>query len=392
MALPYEMNSFARGLATLPLWAKGEYVKDLVLSHRSEISNQEAVRAVLGWLENAQDFSASSDGGVARHFSLVEGWGPSYPETTGYIVPTILDCARILRRPDLRERARKMLDFLVAVQFPNGGFPGGPIGAKPWVPVVFNTGQILLGLAAGVRDFGETYSEPMRRAAGWLVDIQDSDGCWRSNQSPFAASGDKSYDAHVAWGMFEAAAVSGDPRFLESAVANIRWVLTQQNSNGWFRNCCLTDREGPLTHTIGYTLRGVVEGFRHAEDERFLHSALRASEGILGALRPDGFLPGRLDSSWNPMVSWSCLTGSVQIATCWFILAEMTGKKELREGAELLNGFVRRTIDIGGRTGIRGGIRGSLPIYGGYGTGMYLNWAAKFAIDAFLIEDGLVSA
>jgi hypothetical protein len=34
----------------------------------------------------------------------------------------------------------------------------------------------------------------------------------------------------------------------------------------------------------------------------------------------------------------------------------------------------------------RGGIRGSFPAYGGYGTYQFLNWAAKFFVDALLAE------
>src|SRR5262245_34594310 len=44
----------------------------------------------LNWLARAQDNSATNDGGVARHYSLVSGWGPSYPESTGYIIPTLI--------------------------------------------------------------------------------------------------------------------------------------------------------------------------------------------------------------------------------------------------------------------------------------------------------------
>jgi hypothetical protein len=33
----------------------------------------------IDWLCRAQDHSASRDGGVARHFSLVDGWSYSYP-------------------------------------------------------------------------------------------------------------------------------------------------------------------------------------------------------------------------------------------------------------------------------------------------------------------------
>jgi hypothetical protein len=49
----------------------------------------------LAWIGRAQDHSRSADGGVARHFCLLSGWGPSYPETTGYIIPTLIREGRI---------------------------------------------------------------------------------------------------------------------------------------------------------------------------------------------------------------------------------------------------------------------------------------------------------
>ena len=81
-----------------------------------------------------------------------------------------------------------MLDWLVSIQFPAGGFQAGRIEAQPRVPVTFNTGQILLGLAAGFAEFGDNYRDAMCRAADWLVSTQDADGCWRKFPSPFTTS------------------------------------------------------------------------------------------------------------------------------------------------------------------------------------------------------------
>ena len=130
------------------------------------------VEAATQWLCRAQDRSASADGGVARDYSLIKGWATSYPETTGYIVPTLLDLARELDDDSLRTRARRMLDWLVSIQFPAGGFQGGKADAPRPLPVTFNTGQILLGLAPGSSEFGEPYRASMHRAARWLADTQ----------------------------------------------------------------------------------------------------------------------------------------------------------------------------------------------------------------------------
>jgi Squalene-hopene cyclase C-terminal domain len=340
------------------------------------------------WLERAQDLSASADGGVARHYSPISGWAPSYPETTGYIVPSLLAYAERSGRQDLIERARRMLDWLAAIQFPEGAFQGGVVGAVPRVPVVFNTGQILLGLAAGERSLGG-YRDALCRAADWLVAMQDSDGGWRRHASPFALAGDKAYDTHVAWGLIEAERICSGAGYGEAALANIRWALRRQQTNGWFADCCLSDPCRPITHTLGYALRGVVEGYRFSGEAELLTAARRTADGLISALRPDGWLPGRLDARWRAAADWVCLTGSSQIAHCWLQLYQITGVESYRDAARRTNAWVRRTVSIDGPGGQRGGVKGAFPFDGGYGAFEFLNWAVKFTVDANLLEQQL---
>src|SRR5919108_1832650 len=153
----------------LPAPAKAEHRQDALGLPTYDPGIEQAIDEGVAWLGRAQDHSASADGGVARHFSLLTGWGTSYPETTGYIVPTMLAYANLRQDEAIRQRARRMLDWLVSIQFPDGSFQGGRIDSKPVVPVTFNTGQILLGLVSGVREFGEKYRAAMCRAADWLV-------------------------------------------------------------------------------------------------------------------------------------------------------------------------------------------------------------------------------
>jgi hypothetical protein len=350
---------------------------------------ERTVSLALAWLARAQDSSVSHDGGVARDYSLIKGWNTSYPETSGYIVPTLIDCARRFDDPNLRERARVMLDWLVSIQLPEGGFQGGVIGATPVVPVTFNTGQILLGLAAGVAEFGDVYRISLRRAADWLVKTQDPDGCWRQHPTPFAERGEKAYETHVSWGLLEADRMEPGRGYKEAALANVGWALARQESNGWFRDCCLSDPAQPLTHTLGYVLRGVLEAFRFSGEKSFLIAAQRTADGALSALRPDGFLPGRLDSSWQGTVSWSCLTGTVQMSHCWMMIYQMTGEQHYREAAFAGNSYVRRTLKLNGALETQGAVKGSFPISGGYCSYEYPNWAAKFFIDSNLLEQSL---
>jgi hypothetical protein len=340
---------------------------------------------VMEWLARAQDNSRSADGGISRDFSLINGWASSYPETTGYIVPTLLEYAKRTGRSDLPERARRMLDWLVSIQLPGGGFQGGKIDSKPVAPVTFNTGQVLLGLAAGEQHFGG-YRKSMRLAADWLVDTQDSDGCWRRYLSPFASSGEKSYETHVAWGLLEADRVDPGRGYAQAALANVRWALGYQRDNGWFDLCCLDDSSKPLTHTIGYALRGVVEAYRFSREQALLDASRRTADGVLSAMRDDGHLPGCLMPDWSAGASWACLTGTAQIACCWLLLFDLTREQRYAIGALKANEYLRRSVRIEGPPEMRGAVKGSLPISGAYGRYQYLSWAGKFLADSLMLE------
>jgi rhamnogalacturonyl hydrolase YesR len=379
----------ARDRWQLPSEAKSEIRKDRGGPPERDPGIDVCVREAIDWIGRAQDASLTHDGGVARHYSLTKGWAPSYPETTGYIIPTLLDFARRTNSDEIRDRAKRMLDWCLKIQFPDGAFQGGIIGSQPVVPVTFNTGQILLGLAAGAREFGEPYLSAMVRAADWLVRTQDPDGAWHRNSSPFASPGTKAYDTHVAWALFEAARVASETKYSEAGLANVRWALSQQRDNGWFMNCCLSDYSIPLTHTLGYALRGLLEAHRYSNDASLLQAARKTADGLMSALRRDGGLPGCLASDWSPATKWVCLTGAVQVAYCWLYLYQVTGEDRYREAAQKANLFVRRTQDVTGRPEVRGAIKGSFPVDGEYGSLQYLNWAAKFFVDSNLYEKDL---
>lgn len=375
----------------MPPGAREEIRRDRTLPEQDP-GAERFIEAALLWLGRAQDCSASADGGFARHWGWLDGWARSYPETTGYIIPTLLEQARLRGNGALRDRARRALDWLVSIQMPEGAFPGGVIGQQPVTPTTFNTGQILLGLAAGVREFGARYENPMHRAARWLASVQDERGAWSRYCSPFAIPGPKAYDTHIAWGLAEAARASGEKAYENAVRRNLEWAASLQRPNGWFDRCCLTDFSRPLTHTIGYVLRGFCEGYKLLGEGWMREAALRGAEPLLGCLREDGFLPGRLDAEWQPCVRWACLTGAVQIAAVWFLLAPHSSRREeMLAAARRANALVRRTVRIGGPPDIAGGVKGSWPVDGGYGRLQLLNWAAKFAIDSSQMEMQIAS-
>ena len=349
--------------------------------------------AAVEWLERAQD--VTGDGGIARGYSLgwnayfrSRGWQPAYPETTGYIIPTLYEAARHLERPELAQRAERAARWELEIQLASGAVRGGVIG-EPTSPAVFNTGQVLLGWLAAFAETGAgIFAGGARRAARYLLATMDQDGVWRRGNSRFAHAGATLYNARAAWALAEAGRRLGVPEFRAAAAKNLRAVAQRQHDDGWFPDCCLTDPRRPLLHTLAYAIRGLVEGGRVLEDEQLTAAGARAAECVAVATRQDGRLPGRFASRWRAAGSWSCLTGQAQMANVWLRLFAITGERKWLEPVEPVLRFLKSTQNrASDDPGVRGGIKGSFPVGAEYGRYQILSWATKFLVDALLRDE-----
>ena len=353
--------------------------------------------AAIEWLVRAQD--ATPDGGISRAFSLAwhpyfggRGWQPSYPETTGYIIPTLYAAARRLGRAELAARAERAARWEIEIQLSSGAVRGGVIGAAE-SPAVFNTGQVLLGWLAAFEETGQGgFADAARGAACYLVTMLDSDGHWRGGNSQFARADATLYNTRTAWALAEAGARLGDGGFIDAAARSLRAAAALQTQNGWLPSCCLTDPAQPLLHTLAYAVRGLLEGGRVLDDPRLLEAAERAADALLATVRADGWMPGRYRADWSPAVRWSCLTGQAQMANNWMRLAVVTGDSKWLEPVPAVLRFLKRTQNRrSGEPGLRGGIKGAWPVDGDYGAYEVLNWATKFFADALMRHEAVES-
>jgi hypothetical protein len=350
--------------------------------------------ATVGWIEHAHD--ATGRKGVARSYSLVphrryarRGWLPAYPETTGYLIPTLLAAARHLGREELARRALEMAEWEAELQLESGAVRGGTVEDEV-SPAVFNTGQVLFGwIAAHEATSDARFSGCATRAARWLVESQDEDGAWRRGASKFAAQNGHVYNARAAWALALHGTRTRDAAAVTAARRAADFALTQQRENGWFAENCLDDPAHPLLHTIAYAAQGVLEIGLLLDEPRFVEAARRAARGVAARVAADGALPGRLDAEWRAAAPWSCVTGEAQMVLVWDRLDALAAKAgargEFQAAATAVLRHALATQDLDHREpGIRGGVAGSFPIWGDYGRYEYLNWAAKFLVDALL--------
>jgi uncharacterized protein YyaL (SSP411 family) len=344
-----------------------------------------ALRGVMAWLIAAQN--ATNDDGVAQTYSTeTKRWTASYPETTGYIIPTFFDYADLTSESRFRERAIRMARWEQAIQLPEGGIQASRIDARKVVATVFNTGMVIFGWVRAYQETGEaSFLSCAKKAADWLQSIQDGDGAWRKFGSPVTAYALNTYNTGVAWALLEVDQILPGGGLREAARGNLEWALTQQHSNGWLANNCFFDNEQPYTHTIAYAMRGFLESAVLLHEDRYFRAAEAIFRGVEPSIDKSGFLAGRFDRNWRATVPYCCLTGSAQLALNGFRLHRLTGNAEYRELAQLLLEYVIGTQDMrNADLNVRGGIAGSWPIEGEYHPNQYPNWAAKFTADAIM--------
>ena len=66
-------------------------------------------------------------------------------------------------------------------------------------------------------------------------------------------------------------------------------MLTKQESNGWFRDCCLEDAEHPLLHTIAYTMQGLIGMGEIAKRTDLIDAAERTAKALAHLMNDEGF-------------------------------------------------------------------------------------------------------
>jgi Prenyltransferase and squalene oxidase repeat len=341
-----------------------------------------ALPSIVGWILDAQD----PDGGVAAYYSLLTGYSESYPEVTGYIVPTLYEYARETGDQSTRDAAERATRWLLSLQLQSGAFRGG-LHATAAEPSVFNTGQILHGL---VRAHAETGAADIRHCAttagDWLVQSQQPNGSW---SGPGAYQGvAHTYYSMVSWALVQLADESGNSRYAAAADRNIDWVLAQVKPSGWIDGINLQGHP-PYLHFIAYAIQGVLECGILRRREDAIQAAAKAAWVLLRRFETHKFLLGTYEPDFKGGLRFSCLTGNAQMSCVWLRLFEVTADLRYLNAALKMNEMLKQLLAGRGRRGVVGGVAGSYPIWEAYQPMRYISWGCKFLADALLLEQRL---
>ncbi|HRZ05519.1 MAG TPA: hypothetical protein P5102_05095 [Candidatus Competibacteraceae bacterium] len=349
-------------------------------------------RAAVDWLLRAQ--AATPDDGVSLGYfpcdTHSQGWRPSYPETTGYIMTSLLEFARRHNDTSIRDAALRMGYWEISVQMPSGAVQGGPVASpEKQTPAAFNTGMVLDGWCSAYTESGDpAFLEAGRRAADFLANDLDDTGYFKTNGA-FVSHGEiKTYTCLCAWAMYRLGILAQESKYQQAAIRSIEVAIQQQQDNGWFAHNCLSHSKSPLTHTMGYTLQGILEVGLLSERDDFVAAARRGIEPLVARITDSGFLHGRFYADWEPAAFSSCLTGSAQIAIVCYRLAETMELSNFADAADKLVDYLKALQRLDSTNpALNGALAGSFPFIGGYMRSGYPNWATKYLLDALMFQE-----
>jgi Prenyltransferase and squalene oxidase repeat len=352
------------------------HAPDLWLAARQQGAAQDDelhLRLAAGWLLAAQ---RAGGGGFAHSYHLLHGWQPAYPETTGYIIPSLHRLHLRWQSADLLVAVQKAAAWLVSIQSSDGSFCD-----LAGQPQVFDTGQVLMGFNyLATQSPGMVAPDAHLRAARWLAQVQERDGSFVSfsyNNRPHA------YYSRVGSALISAGKNLHDPLIETAGIRNLEWTVAQQAANGFFRYASFNDAPAFL-HTMVYILEGLLDGFSETGEKSYFDAARKFAESLLQAARRDGILRSQYQDDYSVANGETCMTGLAQWAGICLRMSKLLGDASWSEQAELTINYLKSRQIRCGNERLNGGLTGSVPLTGRYMRAAIPNWGVKFFIDALL--------
>ena len=311
--------------------------------------SSDALQSVIRWIVNAQ----REDGGIAAFYGLMSGYSASYPEVTGYIIPTLYDFAHLTGDQSVVAVAERATQWLLSLQMPSGAFPGG-LKAQGAQPSIFNTGQILFGLVSSYAETGSANILDRTVAAGdWLTRMQHADGSWTGAGAYQGAA--HTYYSMVSWALAQLSDAAAEERFAQAAGRNIDWALTQVNPGGWTAGINLRGHPTYL-HFVAYAIQGALETGVLLRRDEFIQAASKPAWFLLRRFETTKQLLGAYGSDLKSGLKFTCVTGNAQVACVWLRLYDVTGDLRYLNAALKMNELIKRLLPVRGGRGVTGGV------------------------------------
>ncbi len=294
------------------------------------------------WIED----NSVQGGGIINNTDVRQ----SYPEVTGYFIPTLLQWG-------LREKALDYAKWLCSIQKEDGAW----YDTYDQHPYVFDTAQILKGLIA-VRKILPQVDGHIRRGCDWIISQMDAQG--RLPKPEYADWGPEGICSELIHMYCISPIMEAGNIFCNEAYKTAAKEISQYYIANYKEQ--ILDF-GFLSHFYAYVMEALVDIGESA-------LAQQAMDKMAKVQREDGRIPAYKN------VNWVCSTGMFQLAVVWYKLGDLVhGDKALYYAVKLQNES--------------GGWYGSYPVsdapkatdyreWPDYFPNSEISWAVKYFLDA----------
>ncbi len=340
---------------------------------------EKRIQRTLNWLEKS---ILAGGGGSAAYFHLWRGWSAPYPETTGYIIETLFDYAEYLKEDKWRHLAISCANWLCSIQRADGAFPGG--AGVDGQPIIFDTGQILFGLtAAWHQTKNEKYRTALAKAVSWLLNHLATDGSWP--QFAYVPGYVPAYYTRVIWAVLKANQVLQREEVINKMQQALDYHVNKITFRFSVENWSFAPGKAAFTHTIAYTLRGLLESSFLLNNKYTLSQTINIINKIIDVFQKKGRFAGKYDENWQGDYAFQCVTGDAQLSLLFARTYQITDKQIYLDTARAVFSQVAPKQWTFPVAGLCGAIPGSAPFWGEYQGFRFPNWAAKFYLDGYLL-------
>jgi hypothetical protein len=345
----------------------------------------------LDWLMRAQDVIPY--GGLSRGYSFGwnpfyprRGWQPADPKPTAEAIFSLFDCAVVMSRIDLRQRAVDLADWLAKIQMYSGAIRGGALNEAPSSEMC-TTALTVLGWIRTAKETGrKQYLPAIRQAADFLLDQQRK--ATKPGRQASGTTGQGNIPAISAVGL----ALVQTGIFLEEytccAVGErcLNRAISLQQDNGWFCHNGCDRSHSALLQSLSATVESILLGGIILDNSKYIRSARLTADVLLKKFQDDRVLSGRFLSDWSEDVPWSGQLGNAKMAAIWTRLYQITDVDDYLVAARrMIDALKRGQNRSSTNPGLRGGIKGSFPCDGDFGRYQTLSSATIQFINALLL-------
>lgn len=334
-----------------------------------------SLKSNLNWI--VRSFEATGLQGSSKSSTIYGQWGTAYPETTGYLIPTLI--AAHDYHPEVKKIALSQLDFLKSIQNENGSFK---ISTSDDKPIVFDTAQIIFGLIAlaGQGDNSGPTLSMLKSVVRWLQSQLDYKGHFIDHN--YVSGFQPSYYARIAWALAAGeciiqSKVSTSCKQLINRILDNRTKYLSYKDSGFYKD------QIPTTHTLAYTLRGLWECAEIMNSKSIKKSTAHTLDKLSQVIISNGKVAATYTEKWEGDYTYICSTGNAQLAILYLLVYKSTGLTRFLDPISLLT---RPLLDSQRHLSLnKGAIPSSIPIWGPYQKMTFTNWTQKFYTDFLLL-------